>query len=438
MASNLEPYGVTSGGDFTFGDVLGQGVEQGFSGIAAENTQAPGVLGPLSSNDNNPFLVAEENGRKLLTRKLLLMVEMKKFHAHLRCAKSHETDNVVSKFNEIRMTYEGFKSDVDTIMDSEVVTDLLYDIADQYENCHCRLADVTRKYGDDPGENDTDNVDPSSDSVSHADFYSTTSSKMSTASRKIELKRKRLEVQAKRDLKLAMAEDAAVKAEAAAVRAEVETRFMIEQANLNIEEELLLLSGHGSSVADSRRSKRNEPLTSLKFVPSKNKPAQKGSLAEAVEPASILSRNVPKASGAMKGVSGSGSKWHISSQVERDMKLNPDVGPFLPSKFCNAGESVQPSRLGVNELAQPCASFSKLDSRRGDRGVNYITPLNSGFPVQTRRHTAASLHAANDESIFKTYLERQGRNEYLNLASQIGYNEVILLTFLKRTKYVNS
>ena len=59
------------------------------------------------------------------------MVEMKKFRAHLRCAKSHETDDLVSKFNEVRMTYEGFKSGVDAIMDSEVVTGLLYDIADE-------------------------------------------------------------------------------------------------------------------------------------------------------------------------------------------------------------------------------------------------------------------------------------------------------------------
>ena len=45
------------------------------------------------------------------------------------------------------------------------------------------------------------------------------------------------------------------------------------------------------------------------------------------------------------------------------MKLNLAVGPFLPSRFCNAGESEQPFRLRVNELAQPCAAFSKLDSR---------------------------------------------------------------------------
>ena len=105
MASNLEPNKVTSGGDFTFGDVPGQGViKQRFSRIAAENNQALGVHGPLSLNDNNPFFVAEANGCKLLTRKRLLMVEMKKFRAHLHCAKSYETIDLVSKFNEIRMT----------------------------------------------------------------------------------------------------------------------------------------------------------------------------------------------------------------------------------------------------------------------------------------------------------------------------------------------
>ena len=79
------------------------------------------------------------------------------------------------------------------------------------------------------------------------------------ASCKIELKPKRLEVQDMRDLKLAMAGAAAVKAEAATVRAEVEARFMIEQANFDAKEELVLLSGHGSLVAGFRGGKRNEP-----------------------------------------------------------------------------------------------------------------------------------------------------------------------------------
>jgi len=33
-----------------------------------------------------------------------------------------------------------------------------------------------------------------------------------------------------------------------------------------------------------------------------------------------------------------------------------------------------------------------------------------------------SFAPSNDELIFKTYLDRQGRNEYINLASQTGYS----------------
>ena len=46
---------------------------------------------------------------------------------------------------------------------------------------------------------------------------------------------------------------------------------------------------------------------------------------------------------------------------------------------------------------RPCGAFANVNSESKDCGVN-------------------------DVSVFKTYLDRQGRNEYLNLASQIGYN----------------
>ena len=35
---------------------------------------------------------------------------------------------------------------------------------------------------------------------------------------------------------------------------------------------------------------------------------------------------------------------------------------------------------------------------------------------------AAFTAPGNNESMFKTYVDKQGRSEYLNLASQIGYN----------------
>ena len=135
-------------------------------------------------------------------------------------------------------------------MDSELVTELLDGMADQYEKCHCLLEEVKRKLFNDPREENVEDVVPS-DSVSHVDYYSTTSSKMSTASKRIEFKRKRLELKARHDLELA-------KAEAAHVKAEAEARFLIEQANLEAEEELASLCGHGSSTTNSRRVRHND------------------------------------------------------------------------------------------------------------------------------------------------------------------------------------
>ena len=70
----MEP-GVSLGGDRV--DLPSQGVEPG--GDESENTLGSSGCGPLSSNNAGPGEVIEANGRKLLTRRRLLMVEMKKF-----------------------------------------------------------------------------------------------------------------------------------------------------------------------------------------------------------------------------------------------------------------------------------------------------------------------------------------------------------------------
>ena len=67
---------------------------------------------------------------------------------------------------------------------------------------------------------------------------------MSTASKRIEFKFKRLELKARHDLEL--------------VKAKAEARFLIDQANLEAEEELASLCGHGSSTTNFRRVRHND------------------------------------------------------------------------------------------------------------------------------------------------------------------------------------
>ena len=388
MASSLEP-GVGLGGDRV--DLPSQGVEPG--GDESENTLGSGGCGPLSSNNAGPGEVIEANGRKLLTRRRLLMVEMKKFCSLSRCAKDFEVEGLISKFYEIEARFKNFNGDVETIKDHELVADLLEGVAECFGKCRSRVTQLTRKKFDGTGDGGADLLEPS-DSISHAEFYSTASSKISSVSRKIEVKRKRLEMQARRDLELAKAEAAQAKAEAEAAqaKAEVEARFRIEQANLEAEEELISLSGRESSVAIFRRG---EERKEVECFPPKGTSAQSGSLVRPSEPVSVHSKNGPGSSGAMRDLNALGSREHAAPKIETGVTLNPNVNPFSPSKALNTMGPVSTDQPGDN--MRPCGAFTNVNSESKDCGVN-------------------------DVSVFKTYLDRQGRNEYLNLASQIGYN----------------
>ena len=207
MAFSLEP-GVSLGGDRV--DLPSQGVEPG--GDESENTLGSGGCGPLSSNNTGPGEVIEANGRKLLTRRRLLMVDMKKFCSLSRCAKDFEVEGLISKVYEIEARFKNFNGDVETIKDHELVADLLEGVAECFGKCRSRMTQLTREKFNGTGDGGADLLEPS-DSISHAEFYSTASSKISSASRKIEVKRKRLEMQARRDLELAKAETAQAKAE---------------------------------------------------------------------------------------------------------------------------------------------------------------------------------------------------------------------------------
>ena len=299
-------------------------------------------------------------------------------------AKDFEVEGLISKFYEIEARFKNFNGDVETIKDHELVADLLEGVVKCFGKCRSRTTQLTRKNFDGTGDGGADLLEPS-DSISHAEFYSTASSKISSVSRKIEVKRKRLEMQARRDLELA-------KAEAAQAKAEVEARFRIEQANLEAEEELISLSGRESSVTIFRR---DEERKEIEYFPPKGTSAQSGSLVRPSEPVSVQSKNGPGSSGAMRDLNALGSREHAAPKIETGVTLNPNVNPFLPSKALNTMGPVSTYQPGDN--MRPCGAFTNVNSESKDYGVN-------------------------DVSVFKTYLDRQGRNEYLNLASQIGYN----------------
>ena len=93
--------------------------------------------------------------------------------------------------------------------------------------------------------------------------------------------------------------------------------------------------------------------------------------------------------------------------------LNPNVKPFLSAPF---------HTVVTCDERQPSETFYRHESREvRSCGLPGAVPSSGLAPLNVWAG-AAFTAPGNEESIFKTYLDRQGQSEYLNLASQIGYN----------------
>ena len=110
--------------------------------------------------------------------------------------------------------------------------------------------------------------------------------------------------------------------------------------------------------------------------------------------------------------------------------LNPNVTPFL---------SAASHTVFTCDERQPSETFYRHESREVRSSGLPGAESTSGLAPQNVRAGAAFTAPGNDESIFKTYLDRQGRSEYLNLASQIGYrpNGNNIALFSLKIRHVN-
>ena len=177
--------------------------------------------------------------------------------------------------------------------------------------------------------------------------YSTTSGKMSTASKRIEFKRKRLEVKARHDLELAKTEGAQAKAEAEAeaAQAKAEARFLIEQANLEAEEELASLCGHGSLTTNSRRNGHND-ATKRVNVHVKQNSYPINPRVELVENNACLSGRVSELQGSCRlGLTEPDDEAKALNRGRTGGMLNSNVKAFLPT----ASRTITCDEIGLNQ-----------------------------------------------------------------------------------------
>ena len=391
--------------------------------------------------------------RKLLSQKRRLVVELKQLCDKLRCAQKLESDTLLSEFDQIQTNYIKFKDNLDRLNDSELVSELIDGIADLYERCCGLNEDMKSTFFNDPKEGGGDGLNPS-DSASQIECCGSTSSQF--YARQIELKCKRSEMETRRELELAKtkaeaakaeakaeaakaeakaeAAKAEAKAEAAKAEAETRARFQIEQAKLEAEEQLLALSERGSSIASGSYKSKFKSIISRRACRNFNVSDKQCSKSITIDsPAEVGfslrdKQGTKLALGPLLDVDEKGPASAKDGQVVKEpirkYKLNQSAKPFLPSAFVTQNNDVKFNDVAFYETVD--APLPNVESTSNLKAEKFLPMVKSSALSHSTLvpKSENAMHPAqkNDESIFKAYLDRQGRNEYVNLASQIGYD----------------
>ena len=182
--------------------------------------------------------------------------------------------------------------------------------------------------------------------------------------------------------------------------AEALAKMRLEEAALDAEEKLLAYCELGSSVTSSRNFRSHRPKTSLHIGPNHNQTKEPKTIKlfnfpDTKRPANVTNtEKVPLLNAALSCQSCNKTQAEsdrTKNKVEDKQcktTLNPTAKEFTHS-------SILPTAILILQKHMILSRIIK---------VMFLTPLLS------------------ESTILQTYLDRQGRNEYVNLASQIAYD----------------
>ena len=297
----------------------------------------------------------------------------------MKWAKGNSLDDLATEFQEIKKAFADYKTRVNNnICKAEIKAQLFSGVEDLFNPCmelqNNIMSDaLCDPFKDCPPETDLGLEDSVSQVASCQGTLSTTSSKL--LARQIDLDRRRAELRTihARDLARAKADAAA----AAAAELDAEARLRIGEAKHETEEKYIALPESGSSVAVSERFKNKLRLSSV--------------------------------------VTSSVHKTTDTRKTDLNQKCANDY-------FCKNGNVSAAS-------CQPALAASKAFNYKNASGeikpkIEWTCRADPGLrPAASsqRQEATANLVTANTVG-FEAYLKRQGRNEFINLASQIAYD----------------
>ena len=409
--------------------------------------------------------------RKLFTTHRTLLVDLKRCAAALSACKTEDiflTESI--NFCSQRAAYETFLDALKALKNDKLFYEWSGDLTDTFQKCSktyetckrlfCDGSDIKSAVDPPVCGNDYD-VEPCDSTSQVTSQYSLTSSKSSVVRRRIEVERRRAELDNMQELAKARARKRRLLAEveaaaekqrfeaeaekqrfeakaekqrfeaeaekqrlqaraekervlAEAEEAEILAKLRLESIKLKAEEELISCSEYGSSIAFKSRSAKI-----------------KSCMSESREPFQKVNRLSFKPKSVLK--SGSVNKHNSKRQLNINER---DVSETKPSLLFDCSQS-SGSVLGVTRKITPLNFESKFvsETRCNDTlfdplhntndvahagtvpqpGVRNFNPFN---PDSQMRNSVIATNELN----WQTYLDRQSRNEYITLASQIAYD----------------
>ena len=306
-------------------------------------------------------------GRKMLTTHRKLIIELTKLSRELdSCSTLEQFNDYSVKFDALQSAYNDFQCDLKLVKDPSDLIQLNDRVPDLYKECHMLHRQCERHFLDEMRWYDCENTIEPSDSVSQT-TKRTSSSASKLKEQQIDLDEKRAELNAA--FELAKARE--VKALADAEIAETLAKLRLEEAKINAEQRRIACSQRGSPVTASSRSR----VSSRRKAGSEKKQSSKAEL------------NLNARSSKLHGIS------IPRSNVDQYKK---DASIIRTEQWVNSLTTCDERNVNYNEIEDTVPK-------------TVIAPSNSLPSVQA--------HSAVHQ-----YLERQGRNEFINLASQIAYN----------------
>ena len=326
----------------------------------------------------------------------------------------------------------------------EPLKQLLVDLVNNFDQClnlHKSLELQFCDQSEDKNNDDGDGIEPCDSASLATNRANESSSSRSSMVRRIVLDRRRaklkvLEESAKsRQAKArADAEAAAAKVKLEAEEAETLAELRMKATELEAEEKLLAFSEQGSSVSKLARDKISLPsrssyeicrdyVNSIKPISYPKPPTTRESNIKCKTAITLSKPTVvkscdfanPETKSNVNDISG---RFNAMFTDRTSADLNPKARDFVPRR----------------SFAEGNRQFATRENAGGNSGNAYagITYPSCSITTDSTRRRKCATKGDDTHSPLHAYLERQGRNEYINLASQVGYDGTnIAFVFLK-------